>query len=203
MSADLVGYSLAIQSVLCAAAVLGIWKLNGESSFGKRPQEEVQELHAKLLRALSQRIVSTVEEALVPSDTVDIAKLILPNHVEVQTPKVAELGKERLRDGVGELIKSDICVWRSLRILDHCDKRISNCLRHLRRVALALSVFAGISVLAAGADKFRVLSFDLTWIHVSGLAISSLLIAIAVCCASGVTLSTNRFEDLKEKHEDL
>ena len=48
MSADLVGTSLAIHGTVCAASLLAIWKLGGESKFGTEKVSDLHTLRPKL-----------------------------------------------------------------------------------------------------------------------------------------------------------
>lgn len=164
----------------------------------------MDELRAKLLRATSLHIVNSVESALSLPETVEVDRLIVPGaDYQPETPKVAELGKERLLDAVRDFIKSDISMWQSLRLLDSADARITNCMNHLRRVAVLLAIVSGIAAVAAATDIYALHEWDLTWLHAVAFVASAFLLAVAACGALGIMGSVNRLETLKERHADL
>lgn len=185
--------------------MFAIYKLHGESTYGKRPQTEMDELRIKLLRSIISHIVTSVESALSVQETVSVDKLIVPGSEQYEkvTPRVADLGKERLLNGVRDFIKSDVAAWQSLRSLDHADDRITNCLKQLRTVSVLLAIMSGLAAIAAAADKYAIHAWDIAWLHATALVGNMFLVAVSACSAIGIMRSVNQLDTLKRKHDDL
>lgn len=204
MSADIVGLGFAVHGVLCPAAVLAVWKLHGDSKFGKQPQEEIRELRGKVLRSIAQSLVEVFEPILTQDTSFEISQLLHLDGKPVDSrPKVSIIGREALRDAVRDFVKSDAEKLKSLRSLDASDTCITNSLIWLRRLTLTLAVGSGIFLLFAALSKFDVWRFESIWPHIVSFFISASIICATIVYTWQIMHSINAFERLKDKHDDL
>lgn len=204
MSADVVGLGFAVHGVLCPAAFLAVWKLHGDSKFGKQPQEEIRELRGRLLRSIAQSLVEVFEPILTYDTSVEISKLLHADGSPVNTsPKITTIGKEAMRDAVRDFVKSDVETLKSLRTLDASNARITYSLIWLRRLTLTLAVASGGFALFAALSKFEVWRIESTWPHAVALFVSVSIVSTTVMFTWLIMHSVNNFERLKDKYDDL
>ncbi len=181
-----------------------MWKLHGESKFGKQPQEEIRDLRGRVLRSIAQSLVDVFEPILTQDSSVEISQLLQPDGTPVDTqPKIAVTGREALRDAVRDFVKSDVEMLKSLRSLDISDTRITDSMIWLRRLTLALAVASGIFVLLAALSRFEVWPGQSNWPHVVALFLSGSIVCATVAFTWRIMHSVNKFESLKGKHGDL
>jgi len=204
LSADLVGLGLTVQGVFCPAAVLAIWKLHGESKFGKQPQDEMRELRGRVLRSLASSLVDVFEPILTLESTVQISGLLQSDGNPISPePKITTTGEETFRNAVRDFVKRDHGMLKSLRSLDTSDSCITHALIWLRRLTLALSLVSGVFLLLAVLSKFNIWPMESRWPHILGLITSGAIVCIVVAFLFRIMHSVNVFDGLKGKYADL
>ena len=204
MTADIVGFGLTVHGTVCAGSVVAIWKLHGESKFGKQPQEEMTELRGKILRSISQSLVETFEPILTLEDSLEISQIIMAErNTHPRVPKITTKGKEILLNAVRDFVKSDIEMLKSLRSLDCADSCVTHSLVWLRRLTLASAVFSGVFLVLAALVRFAVLAVESPQLHVVGFVIVGALLCSIIAFVWRVSHSVNVLAKLKENHADL
>jgi len=183
---------------------LTVFKLGGESKFGKQPQDEIKDLRARLLRAIAVSLVDTFEPVLTLANSVEVPRLILNGGHEVrESPKITKLGGEKLLNAVRDFVKSDVILMKSLRSLDAADSCITRYLRWLRVSTVVAGIVSGAFTLAAVSIKGGMLVIGGDWPFVAAFAIVVGCLATSAFFTLRVVLAVNRFEALKGKHADL
>jgi hypothetical protein len=183
---------------------LAVFKLGGESKFGKQPQEEIKDLRARLLRAIAVSLVDTFEPILTLANSVEVPTLILPGNDEVrESPKITKLGGEKLLDAVRDFVKSDITLMKSLRSLDAGDSFITRYLCWLRVSIVGAGIVSGAFTLAAVGLKGGMAVISVDWPFVAAFALVAACLVSSAFFALRVMLAVNRFEALKDRHADL
>ncbi len=204
MIGDLATWSLAIHGPVCGFMWLIVFKLGGESKFGKQPQDEIKDLRKGLLRAIAVSLAEKFEPILTLANSVDISKLILPGGTEPsRVAKITKLGEGKLLNAVRDFVKSDVILMKSLRSLDAADSCITRYLRWLRVSTIVAGIVSGAFVLAAVSIKGGMLVIGGDWPFVTAFAIVVGCLATSAFFALRVVISINRFEVLKEKNADL
>lgn len=204
MNPDLVGAGIAVHGTLCAASVIAIWKLHGESRFGKEPQEDMQNLRGRVLAAISQSLLDTFEPILTLATSAKIYTVITgDNEPGTLKPKITTPGREKLLDAVRDFVKSDVELMKALRSLDAADTRITLSLVWLRRLTLALAVLSGVFLVLAATCKFELWSIRSAGTHYAGFILAAILVIAAFAFIGQISHSVNVFEKLRDKHVDL
>ena len=204
MIGDLATWSIAFHGPVCGFMWLAVFKLGGESKFGKQTQEEIKDLRGCLLRAIAISLVDTFEPILTLANSVKVPTLILQDdNVRGESPKITQLGREKLLNAVRDFVKSDIAAMKSLRSLDAGDSCITRYLRWLRVSTVVAGVVSGAFTLAAVGLKAGMAVIYVDWPYVAAFALVAACLVSSAFFALRVVLAVNRFETLKDKHANL
>ena len=204
MISDLATWSLAFHTPVCAFLWLAVYKLGGESKFGKQSQDEMKEIRGKLLRSIAASLAENLEPILTLANSIEVPKIIVAGEGEVRaSPTITSIGAEKLRNAVRDFVKSDAQLMLALRIVDTADSCITRHLNGLRLLTFCGAIGSGAFVIIALLLTAQAFIIASAWLFIVAFSLMVLLFFPCVYCVLRVVLAMNCFERLKDKHGDL
>jgi len=202
LSADLVGTSLTVHGAVCAGALLGVWKLGGESKFGTDKVADLLNLRPKLLKSLVGSLELYLNPILTASSVTDI-EVDANGNAKPMRPKLSVVGKEALTNAVRDFVKADSRGLLALRDAGALDARLNLSLDRLRKLVWFIFAVTGIFCLLMVVAKFEWWDLSATWIHVLALsAVVGMLVGVA-CLFWRILDASSRVDRLKSEYADL
>jgi hypothetical protein len=203
LSPDLVSTSLTLHGAICTAAVLGIWKLGGESKFGTEKVADLHNLRPKLLKS----VVGSLELSLNPILTATTATEPLALDPDGNPmPKPAKLsvdGKEALTNAVRDFVKADSQGLLDLREAQLLEFLLNDSLNWLRKIVWMIFVASGLACILMGIAKYEWLELKSAWVHALSFAAVALLVVGVAFFFWRILSASSLVDGLKSRYADI
>jgi hypothetical protein len=202
VSVDLISTSLTIHGTVCAASIVAVWKLGGESKFGTEKVSDLHNLRPKLLKA----IASAVELSLNPILTAPMTESIEVDESGNPKPKPARMtvdGREALTNAMRDFVKSQSTPLMDLRTANLLDDLLTQSLRRLRHLACIVFAFTGIICLLLGASRFEWISLQHGWMHAIAFIVLFCFLLMFTILLWRILNASSDVDRLKSRYADI
>jgi hypothetical protein len=200
---DLIATSFAIHGTICAASIVAIWKLGGESKFGTEKVGDLHYLRPKLLKA----IVTSVEFSLNPILTaVSTTESTEVDEFGNSKPKPARLtvdGKEALTNTLRDFVKSQAVALVDLCAANALDRILTESLRMLRHLACIVFAFTGLICMALVAARFDWINLQRVWFHAIAYVFLLFFLALLGVLLWRILNASSDVDQLKSRYADV
>jgi hypothetical protein len=195
--------SLTVHGALVAAALVGLWKLGGESKFGTEKVADLQDLRPRLLKKLVTDLDRQIKPVLVKPIATEWTDLDENGHPRSNAAQFSVAGLEALKDTVREFVKSDSPGLLDLREAHHLESRLNRSLNCLRKAVWGVFAASGAVCLLMVLGKFEWLGLKAAWIHGVALAVAVSLLLLIAFHYLRILNAAGSVDRLKSSYADL
>ena len=203
MTVDPATVSLSVHGAIAAAAVVGIWKLGGESKFGTEKINDLHALRPKLLNSVVKDLDLQLRPVLSVASSVEPFEEDSPGEPRSSAAKLSVTGIESLTNAVREFVKSNSIGLLDLREAQHLEMRLNLSMDRLRKAAWAAFASSGGMCLLMVPCKFEWTSFTASWIHATGFALSVMVLIFIAFMYWRILNYAGSVDRLKTSYADL
>lgn len=203
LTPDPVTLSLTVHGAIAAAALVGLWKLGGESKFGTEKVTDLQGLRPKILKRVVADLELQIRPVLLQPTATEPLEVNSSGQLTSSPAKLSVSGLEAFTNAVREFVKSNSKSLLDLREAGQLESRLNWSLSRLRDAAWTLFGISGSMCLLMVIGKFEWLELKAGWIHVSAFIASVLLLVFITILYRLILNAAGSVDRLKSSHADL